>query len=335
MQESPVSSAATSCSRTMQHGWRRLARAAKSTLLLLMLTALACTAAPADGDPFSQPPGGPPVSLVVSNSDLAVGDNRVSFGLVDRDYMPVRPDTVALRAVYYEPGAATGQVRYRTEAEFLPWPPDGRRGVFIANVSFDQAGTATGDTMGIWELHATFDYAQSSSEAAESLTIGSVVSVAPTHRAPFIGDAAPLSDTPTVTTVTDLRTISSSPEPDPALYKLSVAQAARAGKPAVITFATPAFCVTATCGPQVSDLSVLAERYEGQANFVHVEVYRDPHRIDPADPTRELVPAVDEWGLVSEPWTFVVGSDGRIADRFEQYVPPQLLETALLAAINR
>ena len=124
----------------------------------------------------------------------------MSFGLVDRDYMPWRPEAVSLRAVYYEPGAATGQVRHRTQADFLPWPPEGRRGVFIANVSFDQAGTATGDTLGIWELHATFKYARSPLEAPEPLTIGSVVSVAPTHRAPFIGDAAPLSDTPTVTT---------------------------------------------------------------------------------------------------------------------------------------
>ena len=306
-----------------------------AVLILAWVAALACAPATAPDDPLSLPPGGPPVSLVVSNSDLAVGDNRVSFGLVDRDYMPVRPDAVAIRAVYYEPGAATGQVRHRTEAEFLPWPPDGRRGVFIANVSFDQAGTATGDTLGVWELHATFEYAQSPAEAAESLTIGSVVSVAPTHRAPFIGDAAPLSDTPTVTTVNDLRTISSSPEPDPALYSLSVAQAVRSGNPSVVTFATPAFCVTATCGPQVSDLSELAAEYEGRANFVHVEVYRDPHLINPADPARELVPAVDEWGLVSEPWTFVVGSDGRITDRFEQYVPPRVLEAALLAAINR
>ena len=306
-----------------------------AVLILAWVAALACAPATAPDDPLSLPPGGPPVSLVVSNSDLAVGDNRVSFGLVDRDYMPVRPDAVAMRAVYYEPGAATGQVRHRTEAEFLPWPPDGRRGVFIANVSFDQAGTATGDTLGVWELHATFEYAQSPAEAAESLTIGSVVSVAPTHRAPFIGDAAPLSDTPTVTTVNDLRTISSSPEPDPALYSLSVAQAVRSGNPSVVTFATPAFCVTATCGPQVSDLSELAAEYEGRANFVHVEVYRDPHLINPADPARELVLAVDEWGLVSEPWTFVVGSDGRITDRFEQYVPPRVLEAALLAAINR
>lgn len=334
MVSAPSSPSLIDMDRAWKTGCAVSRRNVTAILILACVGALACAPAANPDDPLSNPPGGPPVSLVVSNSDLAVGDNRVSFGLVDRDYMPVRPDAVSLRAVYYEPGAAEGHVRHRTEAEFLSWPPDGRRGVFIAEVSFDQAGTATGDTMGIWELHATFEYAQSPSEAMESLTIGSVVSVAPTHRAPFVGDAAPLSDTPTETTATDLRTISSSPEPDPALYRLSVAQAVRAGKPAVITFATPAFCVTATCGPQVSDLSDLASRYEGRANFVHVEVYRDPHRIDPADPTRELVPAVDEWGLVSEPWTFVVGSDGRITARFEQYVPPRVLEAALSAAIN-
>jgi len=299
---------------------------------LAALAALACAtgAGPAPDNPLAQPAGGPPVSLVVSNSDLAVGENRVSFGLVDRDYMPVRPDTVDLRAVYYEPGAPTGEVRHRVVAEFLPWPPEGRRGVFIANVDFDQAGTATGDTAGIWELHATFEH-----DGGEALTIGTVVSVAADHSAPFIGDAAPLSDTPTAADTDDLGTISSSAEPDPELYQLSVAQAVRAGKPAVISFATPSFCVSATCGPQVSELSALASRYRGRANFVHVEVYRDPHLIDPGNPARELVPAVAEWGLVSEPWTFVVGSDGRIAARFEQYVPPTVLEGSLQAAMRQ
>ena len=266
---------------------------------------------------------------MVANSDLAVGDNRVSFGLVDRDYMPVRPDDVEVRAVYYEPGAPTGQVRHRVAAEFLEWPPDGRRGVFIAQVTFDQAGTATGDSPGIWELHATFDHLEN-----EALTIGTALSVASEHSVPFIGDPAPLSQTPTAATVANLSAISSSPEPDPVLYQVSIAEAVASGKPTVISFATPAFCVSATCGPQVSDISELAREFRGQANFVHVEVYRDPHLIDPANPSRQLAPAVSEWGLVSEPWTFVVGRDGTIAARFEQYVPPSVLKPALLSALR-
>ena len=293
------------------------------------LGAMSCAATVSPDDPLAQPSGGPPVSLVVANSDLAVGENRVSFGLVDRDYMPVRPDAVEVRAVYYEPGAPTGQVRHRVAAEFLEWPPDGRRGVFIAQVTFDQAGTATGGSPGIWELHAMFDYLET-----EALTIGTAVSVAPEHGVPFIGDPAPRSETPTVATVANLRTISSSPEPDPALYQLSISEAVVSGKPTVISFATPAFCVSATCGPQISDISELAREYQGRANFVHVEVYSDPHLIEPANPSRQLAPAVGEWGLVSEPWTFVVGRDGRIDARFEQYVPPSVLEPALLSALH-
>ena len=308
--------------------------------VLLLLMALACAASGsggAGGSDLSGPAGGPPVSLVVSTGDLAVGRNRVAFGLVDRNYMPVRPDAVAVRAVYYEPGADEGQIRHRTAARYEPWPPDGRRGIFVADIEFDQAGAAVADSdaPGIWELHATFDYAVLGGSApVRPLTIGDVVAVAAEHRAPFIGDAAPLSDTPTVADTDDLATISSSPQPDPALYQLSVADAVRAGQPAVITFATPAFCVSATCGPQVAELSALAARYAGKANFVHIEVYRDPHLIDPANPARELAPAVNEWGLVTEPWTFVVGADGRIAARFEQYVPPAVLEAALLAVLG-
>ena len=301
---------------------------------LLLMFAAACAAPAPGGAVLEQPAGGPPVSLVVSNSDLAVGDNRVSFGLVDRDYMPVRPDSVAVRAVFYEPDAPTGQVRHRTDARYELWPPQGRRGIFVADVAFDEAGTATDASPGIWEIHATFDYAADAGQPAESLTIGTVVSVAAEHAAPFIGDPAPLSATPSAANTDDLHTISSSPNPDPALYRLSVADAVRAGIPAVITFSTPAYCVTATCGPQVEELSQLAARYSGRANFVHVEVYQDPHLIDPSQPNKPLVPAVREWGLVSEPWTFVVGADGRIAARFEQYVPPQVLEAALLSALS-
>ena len=153
---------------------------------------LSCGGTPNANDPLGQPPGGPPVSLVVANSDLAVGDNRVSFGLVDREYMPVRPDSVDVRAVYYEPGAPTGQVRHQTSAEFIEWSPSGNRGTFVAQVEFDQAGTATGTTSGIWELHATFDH-----PPGESLTIGTAVSVETEHAIPFIGEPAPLSQTPT------------------------------------------------------------------------------------------------------------------------------------------
>jgi hypothetical protein len=39
-----------------------------------------------------------------------------------------------------------------------------------------------------------------------------------------------------------------------------------------------------------------------------------------------------EWGLTTEPWTFVVGADGRIASRFEGLVSVHELEAAVHAA---
>jgi peroxiredoxin len=38
-----------------------------------------------------------------------------------------------------------------------------------------------------------------------------------------------------------------------------------------------------------------------------------------------------EWGLTTEPWTFVVGRDGRIAERFEGVVSVRELEAAVEA----
>ena len=40
---------------------------------------------------------------------------------------------------------------------------------------------------------------------------------------------------------------------------------------------------------------------------------------------------MNQWGLQSEPWTFVVGADGRVKDKFEGSVS----EAELTAAVRR
>jgi hypothetical protein len=42
-----------------------------------------------------------------------------------------------------------------------------------------------------------------------------------------------------------------------------------------------------------------------------------------------LAPAVDEWGLPTEPWVFVVDSEGIILGRFEGLVTPEELAALL------
>ena len=138
---------------------------------------------------------------------------------------------------------------------------------------------------------------------------------------------------PTLAGVENLATITSSPvpdpDPDPDLYRLSIDQALEAGKPLVVVFATPAYCKTATCGPQVQVVSQLKERFQDQANFIHVEVFENPQLIEGGRPTGGFVPAVEEWNLPTEPWTFVVDRAGRVQAKFEAFTTEEELEDAL------
>jgi glutathione peroxidase-family protein len=94
--------------------------------------------------------------------------------------------------------------------------------------------------------------------------------------------------------------------------------------PFVVTFATPKFCSSRTCGPVVDVVEEVQHRLEGEdVRFIHVEVYEDN---DPALGYNEWM---GEWKLRTEPWTFLVGSNGMIVDRFEGTVSVNELETAV------
>ena len=57
--------------------------------------------------------------------------------------------------------------------------------------------------------------------------------------------------------------------------------------------------------------------------FIHVEVYEDN------DPAKGFNRWMQEWGLETEPWTFVVGRDGKVVERFEGAVSVRELEEAV------
>ena len=72
-----------------------------------------------------------------------------------------------------------------------------------------------------------------------------------------------------------------------------------------------------------------ASRFEGKpVRFIHVEVYEDN------DPAKGFNRWVREWGLETEPWTFVVGRDGKILERFEGAVSVRELEEAVSAVVE-
>ena len=286
--------------------------------LWLILLAVAC-----GGSEVIVPPteefGGPEYAAVVITSDMALGRERLAFGVLTRDGGPLRAETATVRTYYLPDNSDEREARQTLTAEFLAWPTVA--GVFVAYPEFDVAGS--------WELEAELTTPDGTDVAAKS-----AFPVKETSATPAIGDPAPASVTPKASDVEDLSFITTAGEPDPSLYALSIHEAASEAKPFVVLFATPAYCVSFTCGPQVQELSGLREKYEGRANFIHVEVFKDPHLIEGGRPTGGLVDSVEEWGLPTEPWTFVVDANGIVRAKFEQYTPPSVIEDALLEVIE-
>jgi hypothetical protein len=94
-------------------------------------------------------------------------------------------------------------------------------------------------------------------------------------------------------------------------------------KPIVLMFATPALCQTRVCGPVADVAQQVADKYEPEVAFIHQEVYVD-NEIE-----KGVRPQLKEFGLETEPWTFVIGKDGRVSDRIEGAFGVKELEKAV------
>jgi hypothetical protein len=122
---------------------------------------------------------------------------------------------------------------------------------------------------------------------------------------------------------------------------LTIKDAVENDLPSVIVFASPAFCTSPTCGPQVDTVSELREKHPDQANYIHVEIYDNPAEIQGNLDRAEISSVAGDWGLTdiedyfNESWTFILDADGQIDDRFEGFATIYELETALKKVIPR
>ena len=263
-----------------------------------------------------QKSGGPEYSGIIITTDMAVGENKILFGVINRDGMPVPGLTSEIDAYFLVPKEDKRELKDSTIATFTSWPTtDG--GIFSAELELDIPGFYEIDINYVSNDNAPI-FAQA------SFTLKSNAST------PALGSTAPGSVTHKASDVEDISHITSAPDPDLDLYELSIHEALEQNKPLVVVFATPAFCASATCGPQVGELTKVKQRIGDQANYIHVEVYKNPHLIEGQRPTGGLISAVDEWGLPTEPWTFIVDSHGLVQVKFEQFTTADEIETNLL-----
>jgi hypothetical protein len=240
---------------------------------------------------------GPAVALVPGTSDYAPGNVRFTFLVVDprgrvverprariwiargRDSTPFAQATALLEPIGVRGGAAADATRIYVARLRVPKP--GRYWVVARPVGGRPIG-------GIRDLDVK---ARSAS--------------------PALGTKAADSRTPTLATAPFYRLTTRRP-PDLALLRYSVASSLAAHEPFVLVFATPRFCESRTCGPVVDVVDAARRRFAGRGiRFIHVEIYRDNN------PAKGQNRWVREWRLPTEPWTFLVGADGRIKAKFE------------------
>ncbi len=294
---------------------------------------------------------------ITISSDIAAGRNRFVIGLVDKHQSPVSGAQLHFRFFCF---ADSAEKLYKAEADATPITiqknyththpdgtvethPAGEIGVYVANVDLDSAGR--------WGVEVSGTVNGKALEPQSS-----VFDVRTKSLSPAIGDPAPPSVQPLLSDVGgDITKIDTSDPPGPQMHQMTVADAIKSGTPTVIVFATPAFCTSQICGPTKNIVDDLYQKYQGQANFIHIEPYfldqarsgkglcplpivnldfaSHPQGDCPQLPASQLPPADESWNLQSEPWVFVVDRQGKIAGKFEGVVSLDELEQALKATL--
>ncbi|MDA1129067.1 MAG: hypothetical protein O2913_10275 [Chloroflexi bacterium] len=274
--------------------------------------------------PTSAPADPTAITPILATTVLEVGEQRVAFLLTTTKGL-IKSPTALITPVYFErDGDGDGVPGETLEAEFNLWPY-GVRGSYSTYVDFDRAGR--------WRL----DVRVENPNGVDEVQIE--VEVMEQSPVPAVGTAAPLSVTKTLSEQGDIAKITTDYTPDPDLYQVSIKEAVESPLPSVIVFATPAFCTSPTCGPQVDAVGELKDAYAGRANFIHVEIYDNPDEIQGDLDRAEIFSVVNDWGLTSledyfnESWTFILDADGKIRDRFEGFATVHELEAALVLVL--
>lgn len=288
-------------------GTKRAAPARAKSLQALAEARLAAGAAPG-------------LDVFLAGEDFVTGiENYLAFGLVRRGAGPVEGGAATMwLAPTADPRAEVSPVGPFT----APWQgyskPDARppapQGINAAGVRFDRAGVWTT----LVEVRAP----------GVRLLGNTALQVKPagggSTRVP--GQKPIPSQTPTVDDHRGVDPICTR-EPPCDMHRVTLAKALTLGKPVAFIVATPKYCMSRTCGPNLEELITVQQEVGDRAAFVHAEVYKDDK---PDTIAKQIVsPAFAEWKFQSEPWLFLIDRAGTIASRFEGPVTAAVIRSPL------
>ncbi|MGH2906437.1 MAG: hypothetical protein ACRDKI_06665 [Solirubrobacterales bacterium] len=257
--------------------------------------------------------------LPAANDFVAGRDNRLPFGIFDIDTKPIWGPTV----LYLSGGTnSPAQGPYPVTAHDLDVPAQfrsktsagdyGRIGNGFYSVNFH----APKGTEKLNALTLTKDGSQT-----EAAATGLVLR--PKDPAPEPGEKAPAIETPTLASVNgDVSKIDTRQPPDK-MHDVSLKDALKQHKPIVLIFATPALCASRVCGPVVDVASEVQAKEGKNVIFIHNEIYKDN------DINAGYRPQVSAYGLTSEPFTFVIGPNGKVVAQLQGPFVAEELEKAI------
>jgi hypothetical protein len=256
---------------------------------------------------------------------LEKGTNRFGFGLFDSTNKQVAEAPAALYVARAGGGRARGpfwarskslEVRAPFRSESSASDPDSARSVYVTEIDFDRAGAY--EILALVRLDGRLVAATSAVPQMEVVADGPV---------PDVGERAPAVSTPTEASAGTLDSIETRVPPD-SMHEEDFADVV-GKRPVVILFATPALCQSRVCGPVVDVAEQVRAEHEGEAAFIHMEIFED-NQVEKGYRSQ-----VRAWSLPSEPWIFALDRRGRVAARLEGAFSVEELEAAVRAAVRR
>lgn len=263
--------------------------------------------------------------LSPSVSQLEPGKSRFGFGLFDRARAQIAEAPVAVYVARAGGGPAQGPfpakyesltVKAQFRSRSVAADPDAAKSLYVSEIDFRKPGRY--DVLGVARLDGRLVAA---TPAAPGLMVTKEGPV------PDIGEKAPRTRTPTKAQVGGNLAEIDTREPPSTMHDVDFADAV-GKRPVILLFATTALCRSRVCGPVVDVAEQVKAERGDEADFVHMEIYRN-NEID-----QGFRPQVLRWRLPTEPWVFAVDRRGRVAARLEGAFSASELERAVDAAVK-
>jgi hypothetical protein len=257
-------------------------------------------------------------TLAMASSQFDTGANRMAFGVIGQDGRPVYGPT----AIYVAPSPGAP-----ARGPFVA-PAD----VLLTEARYRSKQAATADDPFVAVYGAAVPFAKRGKWAVLSATekdgkltgAGTTVDVSSKSADPIprVGEQAPRIHTDSLASAKGDVTKIDTRDPPSDMHKVDFADVV-GKKPVALLISTPQLCQSRVCGP-VTDIALQMEaRYGSRMDFIHQEVYVDNNA------SKGLRKPLQELGLRTEPWLFVVNRSGRITARLEGSIGVKQFEAAV------